>query len=169
MKALPRRRISTAYSGTTSQTLTKKARTMSLLGNTFDKKKVAYGHGRKVWREVHDQYPAGGTIKNTSDFLGTKVVPAGSLVSYDMEKKEITVITKASLAAAVIGGTVDAQKAAALKINGYLYNDAPLTDENTIATGAVIYRGEIYRYMMDENAVKIVEATGVVPGVVLVM
>lgn len=141
---------------------------MSLLGNTFDKKHIAYGHARKVWREVHDQYPAGGTIANTSDFLTTKVVPAGSLVKYDMQAKTITVITEAQLAACVSGDTVDKDKVAVLGFNGYLYNDAPLTDENTVATGAVIYRGEIYGYMLSENAVKVIQASGLVPGVVLV-
>jgi ABC-type Fe2+-enterobactin transport system substrate-binding protein len=142
---------------------------MGLLGNTFEKKHVAYGHARKVWREVHDQYPAGGKIVNTSDFLTTKVVPAGSPVKYDMEKKEITVITQAQLAACVSGDTVTDSAAKALGINGYLYNDAPLTDENTYATGAVVYRGELYKYMLTNEAVKVIEATGVVPGVVLVM
>lgn len=125
---------------------------MSLLGNTFDKTKVKHGHARKVWREVRQQYPAGGTIKNVSDFLTTKVVPAGSLVSYDDAKKEITVITQAQLAAAAPSGVADASKVAALKINGFLYNDAPLTDENTVATGAVVYEGEIYGYMMTAEA-----------------
>lgn len=142
---------------------------MSLLGNTFDKTKVAYGHARKVWREVHDQYPAGGTIENTSDFLTTKVVPAGSMVSYDLEAKKITVITQAKLAECVTGDTVDIEKAKALKFNGYLYNDAPLKDGDTIATGAVVYRGELYKYMLTNEAVKVIEALGAVPGVVLVM
>lgn len=143
---------------------------MGLLGNTFDKKHVAYGHARKVWREVHDQYPAGGKIVNTSDFLTTKVVPAGQPVKYDMEKKEITVITQAQLAACVgEGGVVNATAAKALGINGYLYNDAPLTDENTYATGAVVYRGELYKYMLTTEAVAVIESLGVVPGVVLVM
>lgn len=131
---------------------------MSLFGNTFDKKTVAYKHARKVWREVREQEPAGGIIKNTADFLTTKVVPAGSLVSFDNEAKEITVITQAKLAEAAPSGVADASKVAALKINGFLYNDVPLTDENTIASGAVIYDGEIYGYMMTAEAKAVYEA-----------
>lgn len=140
---------------------------MSLLGNTFDKKKVKSGHGRKVWREVHDQYPAGGTIANTSDFLDTRVVPAGSLVKYDMQAKAITVLTEAQLATCITEGAVDVSKVKALGFNGYLYNDVPLTDENTIGTGAVIYRGEIYGYMLSASAEKVAKE-GIVPGVVVV-
>lgn len=144
---------------------------MSLYGNTFGKTTVAHKHARKVWREQTEQYPAGGTISNINDFASTKVIPAGSFVKYDMSEKTIEVITEAKVAACISSGNVDAAKVAALGINGYLKEDAYLLDGVTVATGTVIYKGMLYKYMLSENAQKVAAQVQLttVPQVVLVM
>lgn len=144
---------------------------MSLYGNTFGKQTVGHKHARKVWREVRQQYPAGGTITNITDFASTKVIPAGSFVKYDMSAKTIEVITEAKITACISSGNVDAAKVAALGVNGYLYNDAYLLDGVTVATGTVVYEGELYKYMLSENAQKVAAQVQLttVPQVVLVM
>lgn len=43
-------------------------------------------------------------------------------------------------------------------INGYLKEDAPLEDENTVATGTVVVDGDIYEYMFDDEEAAILKA-----------
>lgn len=43
-------------------------------------------------------------------------------------------------------------------INGYLKEDAPIEDENTVATGTVVVDGDIYEYMFDEQEAAILKA-----------
>lgn len=115
---------------------------MSVTGNTYDKKTVSYGHARKVWRSIRHVYPAGGMIQNVSDFKTSKKIPAGSPVKFDMSTKKITVILDSA-----ITGAEDADGVNALGINGFLQEDVPVTDENTKASGTVVYAGELYEYM----------------------
>ena len=44
------------------------------------------------------------------------------------------------------------------QINGYLKEDAPIEDENTLATGTVVVDGDIYEYMFDEEEAAILKA-----------
>lgn len=121
-------------------------------GNTFDVQSVGYGHARKVWREIRHRYPAGGTIQNVSDWVSNGVIPAGTPCKwYDDAAndggKKIVAYTDAQVSAADT-----AEKLAALGINGYLQEDARILDANTVATGTVIYAGEIYEYMLGSKA-----------------
>lgn len=44
------------------------------------------------------------------------------------------------------------------QINGYLKEDAPIEDENTVATGTVVVDGDIYEYMFDDDEAAILKA-----------
>lgn len=133
---------------------------MANIGNSFNNGSVAYGHARKVWREIHDIYPAGGKLKQTTGF--TKLIPAGTPVKFDMVAKEITPYAKTAI--------TGASDVSTLGINGYLQEDIDIS-AGTIAqgaayTGTVVYRGELYDFMLDADVVAKVK--GVVPGVVFV-
>lgn len=43
-------------------------------------------------------------------------------------------------------------------INGYLKEDSPVEDENTICTGTVVVDGDIYEYMFDDEEAAILKA-----------
>jgi hypothetical protein len=57
---------------------------MGRMGNTFGSQTVSVGHARKVWREVKDQFPAGGVVSNLSDWLTNSVgkIPAGTFCKW---------------------------------------------------------------------------------------
>lgn len=133
---------------------------MGTIGNTYDQKSVNYGHARKVWREIRHRYPAGGTISNVADFVDAGKIPAGTPVTFDAAEKTITAYTDAQI--------TGADDVAALGINGYLQEDAPITDANTVATGTVVYAGEIYEYMFDEAVVTALKTLTTVPQIVWV-
>ena len=133
---------------------------MGTMGNTFDRESLKYGHARKVWREIRHRYPAGGTIKNISDFVAMGKVPGGTPVKYDASTNEITAITDAQIKAA--------EDVTTLGINGYLQEDARIKDANTIATGTVIYAGEIYEYMFDAEVAAKLKALATLPQIVWV-
>lgn len=114
---------------------------MGTIGNTFDVKSVKYGHARKVWREITDIYPAGGTISNIADWVSAGKIPAGTPVKFDISNKTIKALTDASIS----GGNVET-----LGINGFLQEDVVVTSANTVGTGTVVYGGEIYGYMFAE-------------------
>lgn len=133
---------------------------MGTMGNTFDRDSLKYGHARKVWREIRHRYPAGGTIKNIPDFVAMGKVPGGTPVKYDASTNEITAITDAQIKTA--------EDVTTLGINGYLQEDARIKDANTIATGTVIYAGEIYEYMFDAKVAAKLKALATLPQIVWV-
>lgn len=133
---------------------------MGTIGNTFDAKTVSYGHAKKIWREIKNVYPAGGTIANAADFVAEGKVPSGSAVKFDAASGIIT-----AYKAADITGAADI---ATLGINGYLQEDAPVVD-GTLATGTVVYAGEINEYMFDSEVVAKLKANTTTPQIVWVL
>lgn len=87
-------------------------------------------------------------------------VPGGTPVKYDASTNEITAITDAQIKAA--------EDVTTLGINGYLQEDARIKDANTIATGTVIYAGEIYEYMFDAEVAAKLKALATLPQIVWV-
>lgn len=123
------------------------------MGNTFGSQSVGVGHARKVWREVKDQFPAGGVVANLSDWLesGKGKIPAGTFCKwYDDAAnnggKKVVCYTKAQ-----ITGTADAAALAALGINGATLYDIDIEAGDTVASATVVYAGEIYSYMVDAD------------------
>lgn len=134
---------------------------MGNIGNTFGSGSVStYGHARKVWREIRHQFPAGGTVKNLSDWTSVGIIPAGTPCKFDMAAKEIVAYTDS----AVTGE----EEVSSLGINGYLQEDIPLGSGVSVATGTVIYDGELYEWMLKSEVVSALKAAGVAPQVVLV-
>lgn len=83
-------------------------------------------------------------------------IPSGSPVKFDPKTKQITVILDSAIKAAVeVPETkTEAEAVAELGINGYLQEDVYITSEETVATGTVVYAGEIYEYMFEDEVVK---------------
>lgn len=125
---------------------------MGRMGNTFGSQTVSTGHARKVWREVKDQFPAGGVVANLSDWLtgGVGKIPAGTFCKWEdlgaNGGKKVTCYK-----ASQITGTADAAALAALGINGATLYDIDIEAGETVATATVIYAGEYYSYMVDAN------------------
>lgn len=133
---------------------------MGTFGNSFDNTSQKWGHARKVWREIRHRYPAGAKITNVSEFVNSGVIPAGSAVKFDAEKKEMTVVLDSAIKAASDVKT--------LGVNGYLQEDVRVLSANTVATGTVIYAGEIYEYMFDADVVAKLKTLTTVPQIVWV-
>ena len=55
-----------------------------------------------------------------------------------------------------------------LGINGYLQEDVLVASGNTKASGTVVYAGEIYQYMFDEEVVAILQKITTLPQIVWV-
>jgi hypothetical protein len=109
------------------------------------------GHARKVWRRIEEQLPGGHMIKNVEDFVSAGLIRSGMAIIKDTasgaDEKDIKVLTWAQLKAAISGeGGIDS-----LGIIGFLQEDAPVLSAQTIATGTVIVKGEIYDYMLGDN------------------
>lgn len=125
---------------------------MGRMGNTFGSQTVSAGHARKVWREVKDQFPAGGVVANLSDWLtgGVGKIPAGTFCKWEdlgaNGGKKVTCYK-----ASQITGTADAAALAALGINGATLYDIDIEAGETVATATVIYAGEYYSYMVAAN------------------
>lgn len=115
------------------------------LGNTYSKKTVSFGAAKRVWREIRHRFPSGGTISNASDFAEAKIIKAGTPVKFDETTYAITAYTDTAIKSAENVGT--------LGINGLLQNDVYLGDGIEVATGTVVYSGEIYAYMLDSQVV----------------
>lgn len=130
-------------------------------GNTFDSQSFSVGHARKVWRRIEEQLPGYGMIKNVSDFVSDGLIRSGMAIVKDTasgaDEKDIKVLTWAQLLAGIAAqGGIDS-----LGIIGFLQEDVPVTSADTVATGNVIVKGEIYDYMMGdtlENAATIAAA-----------
>jgi hypothetical protein len=122
---------------------------MGFLGNTFGSKSVSTGHARKVWREVKDQFPAGGVVANLSDWLssGKGKIPAGTFCKWEdlgaNGGKQVTCYTNAQIEAA--------ENVATLGINGATLYDIDIEAGDTVGTATVIYAGEYYSYMVDAD------------------
>ena len=117
-------------------------------GNTFDNQSFGVGHARKVWRRIEEQLPGGHKIKNVADFVSAGLIRSGLPVVKDTaqgaDEKDIKVLTWAQIKTAISGeGGIDS-----LGIIGFLQEDVPVQSANTIATGNVIVKGEIYGYML---------------------
>lgn len=122
-------------------------------GNTFDHKSVSLGHARKVWRRIEEQLPGGFMIKNVSDFATGGLIRSGMAVVKDAtsnaDEKDVKVLSWAAIKAAITGESpagIDS-----LGIIGFLQEDVPVTSSDTIATGNVIVKGEIYGYMLGDT------------------
>jgi len=126
---------------------------MGRMGNTFGSQSVNAGHARKVWREVKDQFPAGGVVENLSDWLtgGVGKIPAGTFCKwYDDAAnnggKKVVCYTDAQIKTAAAGqGGV-----ATLGINGATLYDIDIEAGETVGTATVIYAGEYYSYMVKD-------------------
>jgi hypothetical protein len=118
------------------------------MGNTFGSQSVRASHSRKVWREVKDQFPAGGVVENLSDWLDSGVgkIPAGTFCKwYDDAAngggKKVVCYTKGQITGAADIST--------LGINGATLYDIDIEAGETVGTATVIYAGEYYSYMVD--------------------
>ena len=125
------------------------------MGNTFGSQTVSTGHARKVWREVKDQFPAGGVVANLSDWLsgGKGKIPAGTFCKWEDDAsngKRVTCYTNAQIKAA-------SGNPASLGINGATLYDIDIEAGDTIGTATVIYAGEYYSYMVDADVLAIVK------------
>ena len=116
-------------------------------GNTFDSQSFGVGHARKVWRRIEEQLPGGFMIKNISDFVSAGLIRSGMAIVKDStmgaDEKDVNVLTWAQLKVAIAGSGIDS-----LGIIGFLQEDVPVIDANTIGTANVIVKGEIYGYML---------------------
>ena len=116
------------------------------MGNTFGSQTVTAGHARKVWREVKDQFPAGGVVANLSDWVtaGVGKIPAGTFCKWEDAGanggKQVTCYTAAQITSA---GSI-----ATLGINGATLYDIDIEAGETVGTATVIYAGEYYSYMI---------------------
>ena len=119
-------------------------------GNTFDAQSFGVGHARKVWRRIEEQLAGGFLIKNVSDFVSDKLIRSGMAIVKDStqgaDDKDIKVLTWSQVKSAISGSGIDS-----LGIIGFLQEDVPVLDGNTVATGNVIVKGEIYGYMLGDN------------------
>lgn len=122
------------------------------MGNTFGSRTVNAGHARKVWREVKDQFPAGGVVENLSDWLTNSAgkIPAGTFCKwYDdgtSGGKKVTCYTDAQIKAA-------SGNPASLGINGATLYDIDIENGETTGTATVVYAGEYYDYMVKDSSV----------------
>lgn len=115
-------------------------------GNTFDVQSFSVGHARKVWRRIEEQLPGGFMIKNVSDFVSDGLIRSGMAVVKDTasgaDEKDIKVLKWSDI--------TGAQSIDSLGIIGFLQEDVPVLSAQTIATGNVIVKGEIYGYMLGD-------------------
>lgn len=134
---------------------------MGTMGNTFDVNTMKYGHARKVWREIRHRYPGGGMVSNITDWVDAGKIPAGTAVKFDLKEKTIKAYTDEQIK------TADAD-ITTLGINGYLQEDILVASSNTKASGTVVYAGEIYQYMFEEDVVAILQKITTLPQIVWV-
>lgn len=134
---------------------------MGTMGNTFDANTMKYGHARKVWREIRHRYPGGGMVSNISDWVAAGKIPAGTAVKFDLKGKTFTAYTDAKIKAATANIST-------LGINGYLQEDIRVAGANTKASGTVVYAGEIYSYMFDEEVLAALQKITTLPQIVWV-
>jgi hypothetical protein len=125
---------------------------MGRMGNTFGSQSVNAGHARKVWREVKDQFPAGGVVTNLTDWVSAGVgkIPAGTFCKWyddaDNGGKKVVCYTAAQIKAA-------SGNPASLGINGATLYDIDIENGDTVGTATVVYAGEYYDYMVKDSSV----------------
>ena len=133
-------------------------------GNTFDSQSLSVGHARKVWRRIEEQLPGGFLIKNVSDFVTAGLIRSGMAIvkdtASDADEKDIKVLTWAQLKTGISSQSgIDS-----LSIIGFLQEDVPVTSANTVATGNVIVKGEIYGYMLGDTQADAATISAAVKG-----
>lgn len=133
-------------------------------GNTFDSQSFSVGHARKVWRRIEEQLPGGFMIKNVSDFVTAGLIRSGMAIVKDTtsgaDEKDIKVLTWAQLKTGISSESgIDS-----LSIIGFLQEDVPVTSANTVATGNVIVKGEIYGYMLGDTQADAATISAAVKG-----
>lgn len=97
--------------------------------------------------------------ESVENFDATKTYAVGDMVKKDSKIYEcIEAIEKAAAWDATKWQEVSIPEVSLSDINGYLKEDAPLADENTIATGTVVVDGDIYEYMFDDDEAAILKA-----------
>lgn len=118
------------------------------MGNTFGSQTVSAGHARKVWREVKDQFPAGGVVANLSDWLtaGVGKIPAGTFCKWYDDAANNGGKKCVCYPASQITGAADIST---LGINGATLYDIDIENGDTVGTATVVYAGEYYSYMLD--------------------
>lgn len=131
------------------------------LGNVFGREETSYGGGVNIWHRTYEQYPAGGTISNASDFYAKGVIPAGSMCQYDQSAKTIKIVLAKDIkTASQTSGKVEPKS-----ILGLLYNDVYVKDgmANAAFTGAVVRKGMVYADRLAEEVPE--EVWAVLPGI----
>lgn len=122
-------------------------------GNTFDVQSFSVGHSRKVWRRIEEQLPGGHMIKNVSDFVSKGLIRSGMAIVKDTangaDAKDIKILKWSDITGAVTGENPTGIDS--LGIIGFLQEDVPVLSAQTIATGNVIVKGEIYGYMLGDT------------------
>lgn len=97
--------------------------------------------------------------ESVENFDATKTYAVGDMVKKDSKIYEcIEAIEEAAAWDATKWQEVSIPEVSLSDINGYLKEDAPLADENTIATGTVVVDGDIYEYMFDDDEAAILKA-----------
>ena len=144
------------------------------IGNSFDSDVVSLGHSRKVWRRIDEQLPGGYHVTNMSDFASDGLIQAGMAVVKDTtsgaDVRDVKVLTWAQIKTAVTGQSpagIDS-----LSIIGFTQEDVPVTQHGTggsatynYGTGNVVVKGEIYGYMLGDDA----ETAATVAGAIKAM
>ena len=135
-------------------------------GNAFNSETISLGHAKKVWRRIDEQLPGGFRIKNVSAFVSAGLIRSGMAIAYDTasgaDAKDVNVVTWAQIKSAVSGSSpagIDS-----LNIIGFLQEDVPVKDANTLATGNVIVKGEIYGYMLGDTVADAATISAAVKG-----
>lgn len=102
--------------------------------NTFGGTTTTYSGGKNVWHEIKAAYPVGGIVSLSSYSVGT-VIPAGSMCILNQVTHAITIVAASD--------TENLEK-----VNGLLQNDIYVDQAakgtTGVATGSVVYAGEIY-------------------------
>jgi hypothetical protein len=97
--------------------------------------------------------------ESVENFDATKTYAVGDMVKKDSKIYEcIEAIEEAAAWDATKWQEVSIPEVSLSDINGYLKEDAPLADENTVATGTVVVDGDIYEYMFDDDEAAILKA-----------
>jgi hypothetical protein len=100
-------------------------------GNTYGKRTKTVGGSLTVWLQVERQDYSGGTI-NIAGLSPGDVIPAGSMCFLDKAGGTLQIVASTDAAATL------------KKVNGLLYNDVYIEEGDDYATGACIYRGNVY-------------------------
>ena len=133
-------------------------------GNTFNQQGFNMGHARKVWRRIEEQLPGGFMIKNVSDFVSAGLIRCGLAIVKDTtsgaDEKDIKVLKFSDITTAASGeGGIDS-----LGIIGFLQEDVPVLNAQTVATGNVIVKGEIYGYMLGDTPAEATTVSAAIKG-----